>query len=197
MAPAPSPDDLGRLADEDLLARIEGGDADAFELLYDRHARVVFSLAFRLLGDRSEAEDLAQDAFLAVWRRSASYASARGSVRTWLLGIVHNRGVDRLRRQAAAVRRQEALEWQALATAPPPDAADAAVSRVMAGAVRQGLDDLPPEQGQVISLAYFAGFTHHEISEILELPLGTVKGRMRLGLDRLRRSVGDPGLAES
>jgi len=197
MAPRPSEHDLGRLADEELLARIEVGDADAFELLYDRHARVAFSLAFRLLGDRDEAEDLVQDAFLAVWRRSSSYAAARGSVRTWLLGIVHHRGVDRLRRQAATARRREALEWQALAAAPPPDAAEAAESRVMAGDVRQGLDDLPPEQGQVISLAYYGGFTHHEISEILELPLGTVKGRMRLGLERLRRSLGGPGVAAS
>lgn len=195
MTPPDPRDELPRLADEDLVGLVEGGNPDAFELLYDRHARVAFSLAFRLLGDRTEAEDLVQDAFLSIWKRSASYSPSRGSVRTWLLGIVHNRGVDRLRNQAAGARRQEALQGVALARQRTPDAADEAVAEVMAGHVRQGLDDLPPEQGQVISLAYFGGFTHHEIAGLLELPLGTVKSRMRLGLERLRSLLGEPGTA--
>ena len=91
------PAELTRLADEDLLTLVERGDADAFEVIYERHSRVAFSLAFRLIGDRPSAEDRVQDAFLAVWRGAGSYSSTRGSVRNWLLSILHNRGVDRLR----------------------------------------------------------------------------------------------------
>jgi RNA polymerase sigma-70 factor (ECF subfamily) len=185
--------DLTRLADEDLLTLVERGDSEAFEVLYDRHARVAYSLAFRLLGERTAAEDLVQEAFLAVWRLTAAYSAERGSVRTWLLAIVHNRGVDQLRRQSAMSRRQEALESVALVSGDAPDTADAAVDRALAGEVRKGLDGLPAEQEQVLSLAYFSGFTQQEIAEMLMVPLGTVKSRMRLGLERLRRGLGEPG----
>jgi RNA polymerase sigma-70 factor (ECF subfamily) len=184
------PKDPDRLADEDLLALVHAGDARAFEVIYDRHNRVAFSLAFRLLGDRTAAEDLVQDAFLAVWRGSASYAPVRGSVRNWLLSILHNRGVDRLRTSAAMARRQEALEQVVLRQPDAPDAADLGMDEVLAGSVREGLDELPPEQREALDLAYYGGFTHQEISEMLELPLGTVKSRMRLGLERLRRGIG-------
>lgn len=190
----PSPDhDLARLADEDLLTLVERGDADAFELVYDRHARVAFSLAFRLLGDRQAAEDLVQDAFLAVWRGAGGYASARGAVRTWVLSIVHNRGVDRIRTMAAGARRLEALQGEAVIREAAPDAADLGVDNAMAANVRQEMDALPDEQSAVIRLAYYGGFTHQEIAEMLQLPLGTVKSRMRLGLERLRRAVGGAG----
>lgn len=186
------PNELARLADEDLLVLVErNDDAQAFEILYDRHSRVAFSLAFRLLGDRGAAEDLVQDAFLSVWRGSSSYAHARGSVRNWLLSILHNRGVDRLRTGAAMARRQEALEQVVLQAPDAPDAADEGIGRVLAGSVRQELASLPPEQGDVVKLAYFGGFTHQEIAEMLQLPLGTVKSRMRLGLERLRRGLGE------
>lgn len=185
------PRDPSRLADEDLLALMERGEPRAFEVIYDRHARVAFSLAFRLLGDRTAAEDLVQDAFLAVWRGSARYSPARGSVRNWLLSILHNRGIDRLRTGAAMARRQEALEQVVLRQPDAPDAADLGLERAIAGDVRAGLEDLPPEQRQALDLAYYGGFTHQEISEMLELPLGTVKSRMRLGLERLRRGLGE------
>ena len=116
---------LARLADEDLLTLVERGDAEAFEVVYDRHSRVAYSLAFRLLGDRQSAEDLVQDAFLAVWRGAGGYTPARGSVRNWMLSIVHNRGVDRLRTLAAMSRRQDALEQVELRRPDEPDAADA------------------------------------------------------------------------
>jgi len=193
MRMAPPHPDLSRLADEDLLTLVERGDSEAFEVLYDRHARVAYSLAFRLLGERTAAEDLVQEAFLAVWRRTAAYSAERGSVRTWLLAIVHNRGVDQLRRNSAMSRRQEALESVALVSGDAPDTADAAVDSALAGEVRKGLHDLPAEQGQVLSLAYFSGFTQQEIAEMLMVPLGTVKSRMRLGLERLRRGLGEPG----
>lgn len=184
------PGELTRLADEDLLTLVERADPQAFEVIYDRHSRVAYSLAFRLLGDRQAAEDLVQDAFLAVWRGSASYAPARGSVRNWLLSILHNRGVDRLRTMAAMARRQEALEQVTLREPAGPDAATEAVGRAMAGSVRSELDELPEEQLQVLKLAYYGGFTHQEIASMLELPLGTVKSRMRLGLERLRKGLG-------
>ena len=129
------PAELTRLADEDLLTLVERGDPDAFEVIYERHSRVAFSLAFRLLGDRPSAEDLVQDAFLAVWRGAASYSPSRGSVRNWLLSILHNRGVDRLRTLAAMTRRQEALEQVELRR---PDEPDAAGPGDRAGARRLG-----------------------------------------------------------
>jgi RNA polymerase sigma-70 factor, ECF subfamily len=197
----PPPDrhrgDPARLADEDLLALVEDGDDRAFAALYDRHARVAYSLAYRLLGTREAAEDLVQDAFLAVWRAPAGYSAGRGSVRTWILAIVHNRGVDRLRSAAASSRRQEALETQALGVRAGPDLDEVAAARAEAGEVRGALRDLPPEQQRVLALAYYGGFTHQEIAGILEVPLGTVKSRMHLGLARIRRSLGEPGMARS
>ena len=189
------PAELTRLADEDLLTLVERGDADAFEVIYERHSRVAFSLAFRLLGDRPSAEDLVQDAFLAVWRGAGSYSSTRGSVRNWLLSILHNRGVDRLRTLAAMSRRQEALEQVELRRPEEPDAAALGIGQALAGSVREELSTLPGEQFEVLKLAYYGGFTHQEIAEMLELPLGTVKSRMRLGLDRLRRGLGEAGVA--
>jgi RNA polymerase sigma-70 factor (ECF subfamily) len=189
------PRDLSRLADEDLLGVVEAGDERAFEVLYDRHARIAYSLAYRLLGDAAAAEDLVQDAFLAVWRGSARYSSSRGSVRTWLLAILHNRGIDRLRNVAATARRQEALEQIAVSVVP--DIAEAAAGRAEAQAVRAALTTLPDEQLEVLKLAYYGGFTHQEISQMLEVPLGTVKSRMRLGLDRVRRALDPPTFARA
>ncbi len=184
------PNELTRLADEDLLTLVERGDAEAFEVIYDRHSRVAFSLAYRLLGDRQSAEDLVQDAFLAVWRGAAGYAPSRGSVRNWMLSILHNRGVDRLRSLSAMSRRQEALEQVELRRPDEPDAATLGIERAIAGTVREELEGLPAEQHEVLNLAYYGGFTHNEIAQMLSLPLGTVKSRMRLGLDRLRRGLG-------
>ena len=190
MAADEPPHELTRLADEDLLMLVERGAADAFEVIYDRHSRVAFSLAFRLLGDRQAAEDLVQDAFLAVWRGAGSYASSRGSVRNWMLSILRNRGVHRLRTLGAMSRRQDALEQVELRRPDAPDAAALGIERAIAGTVRQELGTLPAEQHEVLRLAYYGGFTHHEIAEMLKLPLGTVKSRMRLGLERLRRGLG-------
>jgi len=190
MTPISRSQQLATMADEDLVARVEAGDADAFEVIYDRHSRVAYSLAFRLLGDRQAAEDLVQDAFLSAWRSAQAYSPARGSVRTWLLSILHNRGIDRLRTLSAMTRRQEALEQMELRRPPAADAAEEGMERVMADTVRRELGTLPQEQVEVLTLAYYGGFTHQEIAELLQLPLGTVKSRMRLGLERLRRGVG-------
>lgn len=186
-------EDRARLADEDLVVRAAGGDERSFEVLYDRHGKVAWSLAFRLLGERGAAEDLVQEAFVAVWNGAARYSSTKGSVRTWILSIVHHRAVDRLRQAAAGKRRQEALEHVAAIQPDAPDAADEALDRVAASQVQAALTDVPDEQLQVLRLAYYGGYTHHEIADMLTLPLGTVKSRMRLGLERVRRNL-DPGM---
>ena len=173
------------LADEDLISLVEAGDADAFATLYDRHSQAAFSLAYRMMGERQAAEDLAQDAFLKVWRGASSYRAERGSVRTWILSIVHNRGIDKLRSQASRRKTQERVE----ASAPrsqPSEAFAETWRNSQRDQVREALNTLPAEQLKILELAYFSGYTHVEISELLSLPLGTVKGRMRLGLKKIR-----------
>jgi RNA polymerase sigma-70 factor, ECF subfamily len=173
------------LADEDLISLVEAADAEAFATLYDRHSRAAFSLAYRMMGERQASEDLAQDAFLKVWRNASSYRADRGSVRTWILSIVHNRGIDQIRSQASRRRTQEQIE----ASAPrsqPSEAFAETLRNSQRDQVREALDTLPPEQLKILELAYFSGYTHVEISDLLGLPLGTVKGRMRLGLKKIR-----------
>jgi RNA polymerase sigma-70 factor (ECF subfamily) len=189
-----SGEDRGHLADEDLVLRIARGDERSFEVLYDRHGKVAWSLAFRLLGEREAAEDLVQEAFLAVWNGVAGYSQAKGSVRTWMLSILHHRAVDRLRQTSASRRRQDALEQVAMIEPAAPDAAEVALARVEATEIRTALADVPGDQLKVLRLAYYGGYTQHEIAGMLSLPLGTVKSRMRLGLERVRRNI-DPGLA--
>src|SRR5919107_3261065 len=173
------------LADEDLISLVETGDADAFAALYDRHSRAAFSLAYRMMGERQAAEDLAQDAFLKVWRNASSYRAERGSVRTWILSIVHNRGIDQLRSLASRRRTQDRVEASA-PTSEPSEAFAETWRNSQGEQVREALGTLPAEQLKILELAYFSGYTHVEIAELLGLPLGTVKGRMRLGLKKIR-----------
>src|SRR3712207_5705769 len=135
------------------------GDAEAFAALYDRHSRAAYSLAYRMMGERQAAEDLAQDAFLKVWRSAPSYRADRGSVRTWLLSIVHNRGIDQLRSLASRRRTQEKVE----ASAPksqPSEAFAESWRNSQREQVREALGTLPPEQLKILELAYFSGYTH-------------------------------------
>jgi RNA polymerase sigma-70 factor (ECF subfamily) len=184
------------LADEELMTRIRDEDSAAFSVIYDRHSSAAFSLAYRMAGRRNVAEDVVQEAFLSLWRAGGRYDPSRGSVRTWILGIVHNRAIDALRRATVHDSRRasdEGLEERFAA----PERTDAeAARRSEAGEVRAALGTLPNDQLKVIELAYFGGFTHSEIAEILETPLGTVKGRMRLGLEKLRGVLGE-GAAEA
>jgi RNA polymerase sigma-70 factor, ECF subfamily len=183
-------EDLRALADEDLMQLIRRGRAEAFEVIYERHASAAFSLAYRIVGTRNGAEDVTQEALLSIWRSGGRYESARGSVRTWALGIVHHRAIDFLRRASVHDRRrasdegiQERLEA--------PERTDVEVARRdEAKTVRAAMDALPSEQCQVIELAYFGGFTHTEIADMLDAPVGTIKGRMRLGLRKMREQLG-------
>ena len=183
--------DLRSLADEDVMQLVRRGDARAFELIYERHSAAAFSLAYRMMGTRSGAEDVTQDAFLSLWRSGARYDRARGSVRTWVLGIVHHRAIDALRRATVHDRRRagdEGIEERFEAR----ERTDVeAARREEAGTIRGALSSLPADQSQVIELAYFGGFTHTEIADMLDAPVGTVKGRMRLGLKKMRAQLGE------
>ncbi len=186
---------LPLLADEDLISLVGDGDAQAFAALYDRHSRAAYSLAYRMMGERQAAEDLAQDAFLKVWRATASYRAGRGSVRTWILSIVHNRGIDQIRSHASRRRTQDKVE----ASAPkyePSEAFSETWKNSRRDQANAALKTLPPEQLQILELAYFSGYTHIEIADLLGLPLGTVKGRMRLGLKKLRGHFEARGIGE-
>jgi RNA polymerase sigma-70 factor, ECF subfamily len=181
------------LADENLISFVGQGDAEAFTTLYDRHSHAAFSLAYRMMGERQAAEDLVQDAFLKVWRGASSYRADRGSVRTWILSIVHNRGIDQIRSQASRRRTQEKIE----ASAPrsqPSEAFAETLRNSQRDQVREALNTLPPEQLKILELAYFSGYTHVQISELVDVPLGTIKGRMRLGLKKMRDYFDHPKL---
>jgi RNA polymerase sigma-70 factor, ECF subfamily len=173
------------LADEDLMSLAGTSDAGAFAGLYDRHSRASYSLAYRMMGDRQAAEDLVQEAFLSVWRSARSYRAERGSVRTWILSIVHNRGIDQLRTMASRRRVHDKVE-ATTSVAQPSEAFAETWRNSQHEQVREALRILPPEQLKVLELAYYAGYTHVEIADLLDLPLGTVKGRMRLGLQKIR-----------
>jgi RNA polymerase sigma-70 factor, ECF subfamily len=184
--------DLRSLADEDLMELVRDGEASAFEVIFDRHAGRAFALAYRMCGRRAMAEDVVQEAFLSLWRSGARYDPTRGSVRTWVLTVVRNRAIDSFRREATKDSR-DVRDELAIERAPAAELTHAEVERRdEAQQVRVALDRLPFEQRQVIELAYFGGFTHAQIAEMLELPAGTVKGRMRLGLTKLRLALGDP-----
>jgi RNA polymerase sigma-70 factor (ECF subfamily) len=167
---------------------VRGSDSRplTFDELYETHRRDVLRLAYRVLGDFSRAEDVAQEVFLAAWRSGHTFEPARGTVRNWLLAIAYNRSVDALRNR----RQLEApLEEATHATAE----TDVSI-QILVGADRRALDramrTLPSEQRQVVGLAYADGLSHGEIAVQLGLPLGTVKGRLRLALQRLRRQMG-------
>jgi RNA polymerase sigma-70 factor (ECF subfamily) len=169
--------------DAELVRRVAGGDTQALRDLYDRYGRLVHGMALRVLGDRQLAEDCTQDVFVALWRRADRYDPERARVGTWLLSIARNTAVDSVRWHAS--RRAEALpeSWPEEES---PDSAELAAAGEHAQRVAEALAELPTAQREVVSLAFFDGLSHAEIAERLGLPLGTVKGRIRMALDRLR-----------
>jgi RNA polymerase sigma-70 factor (ECF subfamily) len=185
--------DLRSLADEDLMERVRDGEAEAFEVVFDRHGGAAYSLAYRMCGSRSRAEDIVQEAFLSLWRSGARYDRTRGSVRSWILSTVHNRAIDAFRRQASH-ESQDVVDDHLAEQLPAGERTEVEVERRDdAHHVRSALGDLPGEQRRVIELAYFGGFSHSEIADMLGLPAGTVKGRMRLGLTKLRVALSAEG----
>lgn len=171
-------------ADEELMAMLGRREIAAFEILYDRHHRLALGLALRMLRDQQAAEDVVQEVFLAVWRQAERYRPERGAVKTWFLAMVHHRSIDRLRRRSSTVavgEVDETLEDHGLA--PVWQQAIAAQQREL---VWLALEKLPAEQREAIELAYFGGRSQSEIATLQGVPLGTVKGRSRLALEKLR-----------
>jgi RNA polymerase sigma-70 factor, ECF subfamily len=181
-----------RLADEELMPLIGEKDVDAFEVFYDRHGGVAYSLAYRIVGERGAAEDVTQEAFISIWRSGARYDPTRGSVRSWTLQVVRNRAIDALRSRAGRAAKLDFDDDSILEHRPSEELTDSeALRRETAQEVRGALDELPGEQSKVIQLAYFGGFSHSEIASMLGVPLGTVKGRMRLGLEKIRGELAE------
>jgi RNA polymerase sigma-70 factor (ECF subfamily) len=185
---------LRMLADEELMQLVAEDDSAAFGIVYERHAEAACSLAMRMCGRQAIAEDVVQEAFLSLWRSATSYDPMRGSVRTWVLGIVHHRAIDALRRGVVQDRGRvsdEGIEEQLEAA----ERTDQEVGRRdEAREVRAALEGLPPEQSRVIELAYYGGLTHSEIAAMLDTPVGTIKGRMRLGLQKMRSQLLSEGV---
>ncbi|HEX2359341.1 MAG TPA: sigma-70 family RNA polymerase sigma factor [Solirubrobacterales bacterium] len=182
--------ELQRLADEDLMPLLGAKNAAAFEVFYDRHGGAAYSLAYRIVGDRQAAEDVTQEALLSIWRSGARFDRARGSVRGWTLGIVRNRAIDQLRRHSGRAPKLALDSAEQLESEPAAQLTEVeALRRETAREVRGALDELPDDQSRVIQLAFFGGFSHSEIAAMLNEPLGTIKGRMRLGMDKVRSAL--------
>lgn len=181
--------DTAQPLDDQLLAeRLRSGDREALGELYDRYASVAMAVAVRVVSDRELAEDLVHDAYVAVWQKIDRFDPSRGSLRSWLLTIVRNRAIDRLRGTRPSVEVGEADEQSLLRTGPNPTW-EAAVASRSAAEVRRALESLPDEQRQAVELAYFGGRTYREIAQLTGVPQGTANGRLRLALAKLRDTL--------
>ena len=192
-------DAFDELPDEALLKAIAEGTVWAMEQLYQRYSRVLYSLAYHMVANQQVAEDLMQDSFLTVWRRATSYSPQSGAARCWLVSIVHHRTIDYLRsarRRSGTMKEVPLDEIELDERVAFPDVWDSVWRSIQSAQVRAAMSKLPSEQRLVIELAYFQGWTHTEIAGGLQLPLGTVKARMRLGLIHLKRILVQIGLNE-
>jgi RNA polymerase sigma-70 factor, ECF subfamily len=174
--------------DQLLAERLRSGDREALGLLYDRYASVAMAVAVRVVSDRELAEDLVHDAYVAVWQKIDRFDPSRGSLRSWLLTIVRNRAIDRLRGARPSIEVGEADEQSLLRTSPNPTW-EAAVERRSAAELHDALEQLPDEQREAVELAYFAGRTYREIAVLTGVPQGTANGRLRLALAKLRDTL--------
>jgi RNA polymerase sigma-70 factor, ECF subfamily len=175
-------------ADRAVLEAIAGGDPGAIELLYEKYRTMAYGLALRITGDASLADDVVQEAFVGAWRNASRYATERGSVKTWLLAIVHHRAIDAIRRRRPTSELPEHEE------APPPSLTQPDVWSEVAGrldrdAILAALQTLSSVQREALELGYFSGLTQQEIALRTNAPLGTVKSRMRLGLQQMRSAI--------
>lgn len=188
--PATGPTSLEQSPDQQLLELAAQGEPGALASLYDRYHNLAYSLALRITAEPSAAEDVVQDAFFGVWRNAARYAAPRGSVKTWIMAIVHHRAIDTLRRRrpTSELPESEAPPPASLVT---PDIWPEVAGRLDRATIAQALTALPDAQREAIELAYYSGLTQQEIAARTSTPLGTVKSRVRLGLLALRRALLD------
>lgn len=177
-----------READARLARRIRSGDAGALGELYDRYASIALGTALRVVNDREEAEDVVHDAFVAVWRKIDRFDADRGSLRAWLMTVVRNRAIDRIRARRPGMDLEDADERSLLRTGPNPTW-EAALRRASAVEVRAAMAALPDEQRRAVELAYFEGYTYREVAELTGVPPGTANGRLRLALAKLRDAL--------
>lgn len=186
---APDPSTANNL-DVSLLERVKGGDQEAFALLYDRLSPLLYGLVCKILNDAKESEDVLQEGFLHIWRKSASYDSTRSSPSTWAVMIFRHKAIDRLRSRQRRDQNLEHAAMQPLFTAnSDSEPVESALRREERGAVRAALEQIPTDQREAISLAFFSGLTQVEISARLNEPLGTIKARIRRGMLKLRESL--------
>ena len=190
LAPAPTDFELG--------AALAAGDAGALGDVYDRYGELAYSVALRVLGDPGRAADVVQESFLKLWQNAARFDASRGSLRGWLMSSVRNRAIDNLRGRAGHERSELGLgELGELAAAGSADDPWLEVSAALEReAVREALASLPAEQRQAVELAYFSGYTCKEIGEQVGVPVSTVKGRLRLGLEKLHSYLDGRGLLD-
>lgn len=184
------------VSDEDLMAAICLGAEWAIEILYHRYHSYAFALAYRVLHESTGAEDVVQEVFLSIWRKAATYQQQHGGVYSWLQAIVHHRAIDKIRSATYRDHQCKPLEEEGIIDIPStqPEVWEEAWHKQQRNVIRVVLAQLPVEQREVIELAYFDGYTHAEIAQQKNIPLGTVKGRMRLGLQKMRHLVQEQGL---
>lgn len=184
--------DYAELGDEELMRRLYHRDKRAFEAIFDRYGDLVYSTVLRVLRDAHLAEDVSQEIFVRLWRKPQSYVAERGRFLTWLIAVTRNRAVDEVRSRGRRQRHETASPEEQERELPAGDSIDPALNAQLseqARIVRAALAELPPEQREIIELAYFGGLTQQEISERLDQPLGTVKTRIRLGMQKLRAAL--------
>jgi RNA polymerase sigma-70 factor, ECF subfamily len=191
---AADPQDLSTLTDVDLITRVSEGEAAALEVLYDRYNRVVYSFALRIVADPQMAEELLQEVFFRAWQQGRAFREARGAFVTWLLSITHNMAIDEVRKRKRRPQKADSEDPELVLAGVADTRQDvedevwlASLRALIEGAMQQ----LPAAQREAIDLAYFQGLTQREISERLGEPLGTIKTRMRLGVQKLRDQLGD------
>jgi RNA polymerase sigma factor (sigma-70 family) len=184
------------LADPDLVAQLAAGSQEALAELYDRYGRLAYAVALRVLGDPGRAEDAVQEAFLKIWNHAASFDARRGSLRTWLLTSVRNRSIDYLRGRGAHERQELELQPALVEVGARSDPWREVSLSLERSAVREAMSNLPAEQRQAVELAYFGGYSQREIADMTSVPLSTVKGRMRLALEKLSSYLQGRGLVD-
>lgn len=186
------------LTDEQLMARVAGGEAAALEMLYDRYGPAAMGLALRITGYRATAEEVVQETFWRVWRKADSFHTQRGAFSSWVFSIVRNQSIDVLRRRKVSARAADSEDDQAVEQIPDPaaDVAESVWQGVRHQQVRAAIAALPAEQRRVIELAYFRGLTRQEIAKATGEPLGTIHTRARLALQKLREALQAQGFDE-